>query len=229
MTTLLTPDTNQLRKIADLPTELALRQAATFLAHLVKDPDFLESLILPLLVEARSREDWYVAHRHGAEDGSFSLQVFVWPPGTRTKIHDHSAWGAYYCAIGSVLEERYERLDDSSHPEYARLKKVWQLSWTRGCYELAQEWLTNAENWGPPENRTNEESASQCGFSVEFITPSSEDGASTVQPRDGGIHRVVNPGESTAISVHLYGPRIGEVDGRDYDPSRDYVCDRRED
>jgi hypothetical protein len=29
--------------------------------------------------------------------------------------------------------------------------------------------------------------------------------------------------------VHLYGPRIGEVDGRDYDISRDYVRDRRED
>jgi len=26
---------------------------------------------------------------------------------------------------------------------------------TRGCYELAQEWLTNAENWGPTENRSN--------------------------------------------------------------------------
>jgi hypothetical protein len=32
-----------------------------------------------------------------------------------------------------------------------------------------------------------------------------------------------------AISVHLYGPRLGEIDGRDYDPSRDFVCDRRED
>jgi hypothetical protein len=29
--------------------------------------------------------------------------------------------------------------------------------------------------------------------------------------------------------VHLYGPRLGEIDGRDYDPSRDYVCDRLED
>jgi hypothetical protein len=28
--------------------------------------------------------------------------------------------------------------------------------------------------------------------------------------------------------VHLYGPRIGELDGRDYDVSRDYVCDRAE-
>ena len=46
-------------------------------------------------------------------------------------------------------------------------------------------------------------------------------------PRNGGIHRVGNPGESVAISVHLYGPRIEEVDGRDYDPS-DYVGDRWE-
>ncbi len=187
MTTALTNETNQLRKISDLPTEAALRQAATFLAPLVKDPDFLGSRILPFLEEARYGGDWYVAHRHDAEDGSFSLQVFVWPPGTGTKIHDHSSWGAYCCAIGSVLEERYERLDDGSRPDYARLKKVWQLSW------------------------------------------SSEDGASTVLPGDGGIHRVGNPGKSPAISVHLYGPRIGEVDGRDYDPSRDYVCDRLED
>jgi hypothetical protein len=86
-----------------------------------------------------------------------------------------------------VFEERYERLDDGSRPEHARLEKVWQLWWRQ------------------------------------------EDGASTVLPGDEGIHRVGNPGESVAISVHLYGPRIGEVDGRDYDPSRDYVCDRRED
>jgi predicted metal-dependent enzyme (double-stranded beta helix superfamily) len=187
MTTSLTPDTNQLRKISGLPTGLALPKAATFLPCLVKDPDFVNSRILPFLEEARYAEDWYVAHRHEAEDGSFSLQVFVWPPGTATKVHDHSSWGAYCCAIGSVLEERYERLDDGSRPDHAHLKKVWQLSW------------------------------------------SSEDGASTVLPGDGGIHRVGNPGESTAISVHLYGPQIGEMDGRDYDPSRDYVCDRRED
>jgi hypothetical protein len=83
-----------------------------------------------------------------------------------------------------VLEERYERLDDGSQPNHARLQKVWQLMWSR------------------------------------------EDEASTVLPYEGGIHRVGNPSESLAISMHLYGPPIGEVDGRDYDPSRDYVCDR---
>jgi hypothetical protein len=85
-----------------------------------------------------------------------------------------------------VLEERYERLDDGSVPDHARLEKAWQLTWSR------------------------------------------EDGASTVLPGDGGIHRVGNQGTEVAISVHLYGPRVGEVDGRDYDPSRDYVCDRPE-
>jgi hypothetical protein len=55
---------------------------------------------------------------------------------------------------------------------------------------------------------------------------SPEDGASTVLPDDGGIHRVGNPGEVPAVSVHLYGPRTEEVDGRDYNPSHDYVCDR---
>lgn len=186
MTTSLAPDTNKLRKISALPTEPALRQAAPFLTGLVEDPTFFEDGILPLLQEAHGAKDWYVAHRHEAEDGSFSLQIFVWPPGTGTRIHDHSSWGVYRCVVGSVLEERYERLDDGSRAEHARLEKVWQLWW------------------------------------------SPEDGASAVLPGDGGIHRVGNPGESPAISVHLYGPRIGEADGRDYDPSREYVCDRRE-
>jgi hypothetical protein len=89
--------------------------------------------------------------------------------------------------VGSVLEERYERLDDGSRLDHARLKKIRQRMWSR------------------------------------------EDGASSVLPHDGGIHRVANPGDDVAISVHLYGPRLGEVDGRDYDLSCDYVCDLRGD
>jgi predicted metal-dependent enzyme (double-stranded beta helix superfamily) len=89
--------------------------------------------------------------------------------------------------VGSVLEERYERLDNGSRLDHARLRKIRQRKW------------------------------------------SIEDGASSVLPHDGGIHRVGNPGDDAAISVHLYGPRVGEVDGRDYDLSCDYVCDRRED
>jgi hypothetical protein len=42
------------------------------------------------------------------------------------------------------------------------------------------------------------------------------------------MHRVGNPGVSTAVSVHLYGLQMGEDDRRDYDPSRDYVCGCRQ-
>lgn len=184
MTTTLTLDTNELRRLAELPAEQAPRRAGSFLARLVKDPAFVGSEVSLPLREAKGRKDWYVARRHDGEDGVFSLKVFVWPAGTGTRIHDHSSWGVYRCVLGSVLEERYERLDDGSVPGHARLRKLWQLSW------------------------------------------SPEDGASTVLPGDGGIHRVGNPADDVAISVHLYGPRTREADGRDFDPSRDHVCDR---
>lgn len=179
------PGVERLREIARAPARSALPQAAHFLSRLVRDPGFLRAEILPLLDEARTAEGYYKARRYDDGRGLYSLQVFVWPPKTGTKIHDHSSWGAYCCAAGTVLEERYERLDDGSVPDHARLKKAWQLSW------------------------------------------SPEDGASTVLPGDGGIHRVGNPGGETAVSVHLYGPQTGGVDGRDYDPSSDHVCDRR--
>ena len=170
-----------------LPPELALREAIPVLSRLVRDPGFLESRVLPLLEEAGRAREWYVAYRHDDPDSSYSLQIFVWPPGSRTQIHDHSSWGAFCCVVGSVLEERYERADDGSQTDYARLRKLWRLEWRR------------------------------------------EDGISTVLPYERGIHRVGNTSREPAISVHLYGPRLGEIDGRDYDPSRDYVCDRTED
>ena len=65
-----------------------------------------------------------------------------------------------------------------------------------------------------------------CLKKVWQLSWSTVDGASTVLPYDEGIHRVGNAGEEVAVSVHLYGPRLGRLDGRDYDPSRNYVCDR---
>ncbi|HET6318362.1 MAG TPA: cysteine dioxygenase family protein [Chloroflexota bacterium] len=48
---------------------------------------------------------------------------------------------------------------------------------------------------------------------------------SELLPYAGGIHRVKNAGLTPAVSLHLYGPP-GQLDGRDYDPRRDFVCDR---
>ena len=172
----------------DVPTpEIALRKAVPVLSRLVRDPDFLDSHVLPLLELAGRAKNWYVAYRQDDPNHSYSLQVFVWPPGTGTRIHDHSSWGAYCCVVGTVLEERYERADDGTLTDYARLKELWRLEW------------------------------------------GSDDGISGVLPYERGIHRVGNPTGTPAISVHLYGPRLGEIDGRDYDPSQNYVCDRPED
>ena len=175
----------ELEILATLAPEPALGKAAALLTRMTNEDAFLSERILPLLRGAEGTDGWYVAQRSEGEDGSYSLEVFVWPPGARTQIHDHTSWGAFRCVVGTIFEERYERLDDGSRFEHARLRKAWQLSW------------------------------------------STENGVSTVLPGNEGIHRVGNPSGSTAISVHLYGPQLGDVDGRDYDPSRDYVCDRR--
>ncbi len=179
---LFTQDTSKSKDLFGPPMGLTMQQAVTFLDRLIRKPTFLDWV--PLLL-GRESEGWYVAHRREALDGSYSLQVFVWPPGSWTKIHDHSSWGAYCCALETIFEERYERLDDGSQRDHARLRKAWDQAWREG------------------------------------------DGTSTVLPYEGGIHRIGNPGEKTAISVHLYGPRVSDIDGRDYDPSREYVCDRR--
>ncbi len=169
----------------DLLKAPTLQDAVSLLDRLVREPSFLDAWVPQILDEAQQAEEWYVARRIDAPDRSLSMQIFVWPPGTGTRIHDHAAWGALRPVVGSVLEKRYERLDDGSVHEHARLKQSWELTWTK------------------------------------------EDGASTVLPYDGGIHSISNPGDRTAVTVHLYGPRQ-EIDGRDYDPSRDYVCDRYE-
>jgi predicted metal-dependent enzyme (double-stranded beta helix superfamily) len=177
------PNTGAPERPSDLPPNPTLSEACSYLARLAGEREFLDSRILPLYGAADRAGDWYVACRHDAPDGT-SLQVFVWPPGSKTRIHDHSSWGAFRCLVGTLLEERYERLDDGSKEDHARLRKMWERGWRKG------------------------------------------DGISTVLPYEGGIHRVGNPGDSIAISVHLYGPRLGEIDGRDYDPARSYVCDR---
>jgi hypothetical protein len=127
-TTSLAPDMNELRDLLRAPNGSG-PAGSRLPGSPGREPGFLEAGILPLLEWAGKAEEWYVADRYDAEDGSFSLQVFVWPPGSATRIHDHSSWGVYGCAVGSVLEARYERLDHGSVPDHARLRKIWRLWW----------------------------------------------------------------------------------------------------
>lgn len=173
------------RLITQLPT-VTCEDANAFLLAVTRHPAFVATQVAPLLSHVSPGRHPTIRVSYGARERATCLQVFIWPAGAATPIHDHTAWGAYYCLFGSLVEDRYVRLDDGAQPSTARLRKAWRRSWRR------------------------------------------EDGASTVHPYALGIHRITNPNSAPAVSVHLYGPRMGIYDGRDYDPARDFVCDRLE-
>jgi len=166
--------------------ELEFEESSAFLTQLAGDPGFVATQILSSLPHASSGSEPIITATYGLREASPCLQIFVWPAGAVTPIHDHTSWGAYHCIVGTLQEERYERLDDGAQPSTARLRKVWQR-----------------------RLRT-------------------QDGASTVGAYSAGIHRISNTSDRPAISVHVYGPRQGVFDGRDYDPTREFVCDRLE-
>jgi Cysteine dioxygenase type I len=166
--------------------ELEFEASSAFLTQLARDPGFITTQILSSLPHAASGTEPVITATYGLREESPCLQVFVWPAGATTPIHDHTSWGAYHCIVGTLQEQRYERLDDGAQPSTARLRKLWQR---------------------PLRN---------------------QDGASTVGAYAAGIHRISNTSGRAAISVHLYGPRQGVFDGRDYDPKREFVCDRLE-
>ncbi|HYP41623.1 MAG TPA: cysteine dioxygenase family protein [Chloroflexia bacterium] len=174
-----------LEEICHLPAHLAIREVVPVLAHLAKERPFANPHLLlpPDSAGSRNPRDPYIAYRREGKDNSYALQLFVWPAGAASQIHDHSCWGAISCISGSLMEKRYDRIDDGSTPNQAHLKKAWQQVWKSG------------------------------------------QGISTLLPYDGGIHQVSNPTNATVLSLHIYGP-MGAIDGRDYDPLHDYVCDR---
>jgi predicted metal-dependent enzyme (double-stranded beta helix superfamily) len=180
-----TRDLNALeRQLHDLPA-VTFEESAAYLAQLLRNPVFMTQLV-PCLSQVNCAPEPYIPLSYGSRERSTCLQVFVWSAGATTAIHDHTSWGAYHCVVGSLVEQRYARLDNGMQPSIARLRQQWERAW---CYK---------------------------------------DGASMVQAYEHGIHRVANRGVHLAISVHLYGPRTGVFDGRDYDPRRDFVCDRLE-
>jgi predicted metal-dependent enzyme (double-stranded beta helix superfamily) len=166
--------------------QMTLDEVQSFLKHVTREPKFVLTHILPHAVSNARSSKPVIVTTYGSREATTCLQVFLWPAGAATPIHDHTAWGAYQCVIGSLGEERYARVDEDRTADVARLRKEWQRQWYP------------------------------------------EDDASTVGAYDAGIHRVVNRSGQLAISVHMYGPRSGALDGRDYDPKRNYVCDRIE-
>jgi len=129
---LVATEVDELVGLTELAPAQALRKAVPLLVRLLRDQAFLDECVYSLHEEAEGAEDWYVAHTREGEEGSCSLQVFVWPPESRTQAHDHTSWGVFRCVVGTILEERYERLDDGSRFEHAR----WRKAFSRLCNHL---------------------------------------------------------------------------------------------
>src|SRR5829696_4282958 len=90
------------------PAEVALWKAIPILSDLVNDAHFLASHVLPLVEEPA--EDWYVAYHRDGPEHSYSVQVFVWPPVSRTKVNNIPSGEPFFSVVESFLKKGNEPL-----------------------------------------------------------------------------------------------------------------------
>lgn len=81
-----------------------LEQAAPLMRRLVAHDDWLPDAL------AVSHPEYYQQHLlYGDPLDRFSLVSFVWGPGQKTPIHDHTVWGIIGMLRGAECGQRYER------------------------------------------------------------------------------------------------------------------------
>jgi len=110
-------------------TSEPLLQLVAGMTHLVNQAPSDEALLIdratPLLRQLIERDDWlpeamttshpeyYQQHLlYGDPLDRFSLVSFVWGPGQKTPIHDHTVWGIVGMLRGSEFGQRYVRAAD---------------------------------------------------------------------------------------------------------------------
>ena len=93
-----------------------LREGRALLADLVRHDDWLPERA------AAARSDRYAQHLlHRDPQGRFSVVSFVWGPGQRTPVHDHTVWGLVGVMRGAerceecALEDATPRLSGHTH------------------------------------------------------------------------------------------------------------------
>lgn len=133
--------------------QLALNDAHTFLAQLTRNAQFMAVQVLPhRYLELRGSEP-VVLTSFGSREATTCLQIFAWPAGATTPIHDHTAWGAYQCVIGALAEERYMRLDEKGNADTAHLRSQWKRrlslvdgASTLGAYDAGIHKISNTSS-----------------------------------------------------------------------------------
>src|SRR6266536_710169 len=112
---------SELHRLASLPPQLAIAEAHPTLDRV--EPEHLPSAAL---APAPGQPSISTVH---ADRSGRTLQVFVWPAGVWTPIHDHASWGIYMCLDGRLIEDRFTREDDGSQFSRAHLRQAWRRVW----------------------------------------------------------------------------------------------------
>lgn len=97
-----------------------VQKAKPLLVRLLQNKEFL-----PAACQRVLHSDWpsqFPLYR--AADNTLSVTAVVWGPGHFAPSHDHRTWGLIGVYSGQMRETRYQRVDDSSRPEYAELRQV---------------------------------------------------------------------------------------------------------
>lgn len=126
--------------IVDRPEVRALIEETERLTRTIADDAARVAALRPAFAQLLGAEGWlpdeyakadeksgmgggigqYALYR--AEDGSLCLFALVVPPGSRTPVHDHLAWGLVGIYRGAQDETVYRRLDDGSREGRAVLE-----------------------------------------------------------------------------------------------------------
>jgi predicted metal-dependent enzyme (double-stranded beta helix superfamily) len=94
-----------------LPEKETLIQAGKLMADLVATDDWLpERFAIP-------HHNYYQQYLlYGDPQGRFSVVSFVWGPGQKTPIHDHTVWGVVGMLRGAEISQRFEITSNGLRP-----------------------------------------------------------------------------------------------------------------
>ncbi len=89
-----------------------LREGSRLLKELITVDDWLPSRYAQPSADSYRQ---YLLHADSRE--RFSVVSFVWGPGQKSPIHDHTVWGIVGVLRGAELEQRYSRASDGRFVE----------------------------------------------------------------------------------------------------------------
>jgi predicted metal-dependent enzyme (double-stranded beta helix superfamily) len=89
-----------------------LREGSKLLKELISVDDWL-----PARYAEPSKTGYQQYLLHADSQERFSVVSFVWGPGQKTPIHDHTVWGIVGILRGAEREQSYSRMSDGSFVE----------------------------------------------------------------------------------------------------------------